>query len=44
MTKYEALEKYAVSEPKLPPLGNLRVSGDREQGFHRIVSNDFRGS
>jgi hypothetical protein len=23
---------------------NLRVSRDREQGFQRIVSNDFRGS
>ena len=23
---------------------HLRVSRDREQGFHRIVSNDFRGS
>jgi hypothetical protein len=22
----------------------LRVSRDREHGFHRIVSNDFRGS
>jgi acid stress-induced BolA-like protein IbaG/YrbA len=22
----------------------MRVSGDREHGFHRIVSNDFRGS
>ena len=22
----------------------LRISGDREQGFQRIVSNDFRGS
>jgi hypothetical protein len=22
----------------------VRVSRDREQGFHRIVSNDFRGS
>jgi hypothetical protein len=22
----------------------LRVSRDRERGFHRIVSNDFRGS
>jgi hypothetical protein len=26
------------------PCGWLRVSRDREHGFHRIVSNDFRGS
>ena len=26
MTKYEALEKNAVSEPKMPPLGNLKYS------------------
>jgi hypothetical protein len=25
-------------------LALLRVSRDREHGFHRIVSNDFRGS
>ena len=24
--------------------GNVRVSRDREQRFHRIVSTDFRGS
>jgi hypothetical protein len=27
-----------------PRLRSLRVSRDREHGFHRIVSNDFRGS
>jgi hypothetical protein len=26
MTKYEALEKNAVSEPKMPQLGNLQYS------------------
>jgi hypothetical protein len=26
----------------MPP--RLRVSRDREHGFHRIMSNDFRGS
>jgi hypothetical protein len=26
MTKYEALEKNAVSEPKMPPFGNLKYS------------------
>ncbi len=26
LTKYEALEKNAVSEPKMPPLGNLKYS------------------
>jgi hypothetical protein len=26
MTKYEALEKNAVSEPKMPKLGNLQYS------------------
>jgi len=35
---------------KAPPLKPvrcaiyMRVSRDREHGFHRIVSNDFRGS
>jgi MFS family permease len=30
--------------PKLLAAANVRVSRDREQGFQRIVSNDFRGS
>ena len=31
--------------PVIEPVSvSLRVSGDREHGFHRIVSNDFRGS
>jgi transposase len=25
-------------------LSRMRISRDREQGFHRIVSNDFRAS
>jgi hypothetical protein len=34
-----------ASEPPMKFLrSGLRVSRDREQGFQRIVSNDFRGS
>jgi CRP-like cAMP-binding protein len=28
---------------KMTAQGKLRISRDREQRFHRIVSNDFRG-
>jgi len=30
MTKYEALEKNAVSEPEMPQLGNLQYSADSD--------------
>jgi len=30
--------------PHCIAFGGLRVSRDREHGFHRIMSNDFRGS
>jgi hypothetical protein len=35
MTKYEALEKNAVSAPKMPPLGNLKYSrNSRKASFY----------
>jgi hypothetical protein len=42
----QALER-AQGYLKLPngrALTGVRVSRDREHGFHRIMSNDFRGS
>ena len=46
-------EDAEMTSDKIPALGfdpsgtvrgKVRVSGDREHGFQRIVSNDFRGS
>ncbi|WP_435053779.1 GMC oxidoreductase [Mesorhizobium australicum] len=30
--------------PNLFVMDGMRISGDREHGFHRIVSTDFTGS
>ncbi len=38
LIEYGSMEAFADS------VGLLRVSRDREHGFQRIVSNDFRGS
>jgi hypothetical protein len=39
-----ALQQLRKIMSKLKLTVNVRVSRDREQGFHRIVSNDFRAS
>jgi hypothetical protein len=47
-TVQSAAEKHAIGllDDRVNPhlVRKLRVSRDREHGFQRIVSNDFRGS